>query len=60
MHRIGRTGRVQKASRLNKGKTAKAGYAITFICTEDQERFQEIEEMYAADVIEVDWDFKRV
>ena len=60
VHRIGRTGRVQKASRLNKGKTAKAGYAITFICTEDQERFQEIEEMYAADVIEVDWDFKRV
>lgn len=54
VHRIGRTGRIMKS-----GKTGR-GYAITFICDEDIERFEVIEELHEAKVQEVDMDFERV
>ncbi len=52
VHRIGRTGRI-----MSSGKPGK-GYAITFICKEDIERFETIEELYGAKVVEVNQEFK--
>lgn len=54
VHRIGRTGRIMKSGKIGRG------YAITFICDEDIERFNWIEELHGAKVQEVDQDFERV
>ncbi len=44
VHRIGRSGRV-----------GNKGYALTFVCPEDEERFELIEMEYALDVEEIDF-----
>jgi ATP-dependent RNA helicase DeaD len=54
VHRIGRTGRILKSGKPGRG------YAITFICDEDVDRFLRIEEMFKAKVAEVDMDFDRI
>ncbi len=54
VHRIGRSGRIMKSGKAGRG------YAITFICDEDIERFEVIEDLHGAKVQEVDMDFERV
>jgi len=45
VHRIGRTGRVDKK-----------GYSLTLICPEDEDRFYNIEFEYELNVVEIDKD----
>ncbi|MAG60904.1 hypothetical protein CL619_03910 [archaeon] len=54
VHRIGRTGRIMKSGKIGRG------YAITFICDEDVERFERIEDLHGAKVVEVDAEFEKV
>ena len=49
IHRIGRTGR-----------SGNKGYALTFICPEDEDRFDNIEFDYELKIDLIDKDFKRI